>query len=469
MDAGADVDGGAFGIGFDLRSILMVTEEQVLAELSKIIDPDFQRDIVSLGFVQDMVIESDTVAFTIELTTPACPLSPVFQKQAIDLVGDLPDVEHVKVTMTARKSEDRRMNTEESGLKEVKYILAVSSCKGGVGKSTVSAMLARTLAARGSKVGLLDADVYGPSIPTLFNIHKPGIRATDDNRFYPNEVDGLKLMSFGFLMGDGPAVIRGPMVAQYMQQLLHGVLWGELDYLIIDMPPGTGDIQLTISQSVQIDASVIVTTPHQLSLTDVRKGIMMFDKVNVPVLGVIENMSYFIPDCCDKKYLIFGEAGAKTLEERFGLPTLAELPITSQLSGNYDEVAQQTLANETVDVVIRALGKKVMEQLSRPEIEFNEKTITLTWEEGESVTVSNIALRRACNCALCVDEMTRAPLLDPASIPMDIRAEKISMIGNYAILVDWSDGHNTGFFPFSLIREVAGVNHKQSSFQGCEI
>ena len=469
MDAGADVDGGAFGIGFDLRSILMVTEEQVLSELSKIIDPDFQRDIVSLGFVQDMVIESDTVAFTIELTTPACPLSPVFQKQAIDLVGDLPDVEHVKVTMTARKSEDRRMNTEESGLKEVKYILAVSSCKGGVGKSTVSAMLARTLAARGSKVGLLDADVYGPSIPTLFNVHKPGIRATDDNRFYPNEVDGLKLMSFGFLMGDGPAVIRGPMVAQYMQQLLHGVLWGELDYLIIDMPPGTGDIQLTISQSVQIDASVIVTTPHQLSLTDVRKGIMMFDKVNVPVLGVIENMSYFIPDCCDKKYLIFGEAGAKTLEERFGLPTLAELPITSQLSGNYDEVAQQTLANETVDVVIRALGKKVMEQLSRPEIEFNEKTITLTWEEGESVTVSNTALRRACNCALCVDEMTRAPLLDPASIPMDIRAEKVSMIGNYAILVDWSDGHNTGFFPFSLIREVAGVNHKQSSFQGCEI
>ena len=447
----------------------MVTEEQVLDELSKIIDPDFQRDIVSLGFVQDMVIESDTVAFTIELTTPACPLSPVFQKQAIDLVGDLPDVKHVRVTMTARKSEDRRMNTEESGLKDVIYILAVSSCKGGVGKSTVSAMLARTLAARGSKVGLLDADVYGPSIPTLFNVHKPGIRATDDNRFYPNEVDGLKLMSFGFLMGDGPAVIRGPMVAQYMQQLLHGVLWGELDYLIIDMPPGTGDIQLTISQSVQIDASVIVTTPHQLSLTDVRKGIMMFDKVNVPVLGVIENMSYFKPDCCDTKYSIFGEAGAKTLEERFGLPTLAELPITPQLSGNYDELAQQTLANETVDVVIRALGKKVMEQVSRPEIEFNEKTITLTWEEGESVTVSNAALRRACNCALCVDEMTRAPLLDPASIPMDIRAEKISMIGNYAILVDWSDGHNTGFFPFSLIREVAGLNEKQSDFQGCEI
>ena len=329
-------------------------------------------------------------------------------------------------------------------------------------------MLARTLAARGSKVGLLDADVYGPSIPTLFNVHKPGIRATEDNRFYPSEVDGLKLMSFGFLMGDGPAVIRGPMVAQYMQQLLHGVLWGELDYLIIDMPPGTGDIQLTISQSVQIDASVIVTTPHQLSLTDVRKGIMMFDEVNVPVLGVIENMSY-LPDCCDKKYSIFGEAGAKTLEQRFGLPTLAELPITTQLSGNYDEVAQQTPANETVDVVIRAPVKRLWSKSHAPKLNLMKKTITLTWEDGESVTVSNTALRRACNCALCVDEMTRAPLLDPASIPMDIRAEKISMIGNYAILLIGSMGINTGFFSFSLIREVAGVNNKQSDFQGCEI
>ena len=447
----------------------MVTEEQVLAELSKIIDPDFQRDIVSLGFVQDMVIEPTVISFTIELTTPACPLSPVFQKQAIDLVGDLPGVERVNVTMTARKQEGRRMNTEESGLKDVKYILAVSSCKGGVGKSTVSSMLARTLAARGSKVGLLDADVYGPSIPTLFNIHKPGVRATDDNRFYPNEVEGLKLMSFGFLMGDGPAVIRGPMVAQYMQQLLHGVLWGDLDYLIIDMPPGTGDVQLTISQAVQIDASVIVTTPHQLSLTDVRKGIMMFDKVNVPVLGVIENMSYFECDGCSKRHAIFGEAGARTLEERFGLQTLAELPISHKLSGEYESVAAQQVASDTVDVVIRALGKKVMEQPAIPQIESDEKTISLVFEDGERVTVSNAALRRACNCALCVDEMTRAPLLDPASVPMDIRAEKVSLIGNYAILVDWSDGHNTGFFPFSSIREVGTTVDKSAGFQGCEI
>jgi Mrp family chromosome partitioning ATPase/DUF971 family protein len=433
----------------------MITEEIILKELSKIIDPDFQRDIVSLGFVQDIVIEGGTVSFTIELTTPACPLSPVFQKQAIDLVGDLDGVEKVLVNMTARKREGRQISAEKSGLTDVKYILAVSSCKGGVGKSTVAAMLAKILGSRGAKVGLLDADIYGPSIPTLFNLHEPGVHATPEQQFIPNETDGLKLMSFGFLAGDGPAVLRGPIVAQYIQQLLHNVAWGELDYLIIDMPPGTGDIQLTISQSVQIDASVIVTTPHQLSLTDVRKGIMMFDKVNVPVLGVIENMAYFVCDGCDKRHLIFGEAGAKSLEKRFGLETLAELPITGSLSGSLDALAGSDLANETTDRVIRALGKKTLEKTECPRIDFDAKTITLAWPDGETATVSNAALRRACSCALCIDEMTRAPLLDPKAIPMDIHAEKIGTIGNYAITVDWSDGHNTGFFPYSMIRDLA--------------
>lgn len=434
----------------------MVTEQQVLAELSKIIDPDFQRDIVSLGFVQDMKIEEGTIAFTIELTTPACPLSPVFQKQAIDLVGDLPGVEKVLVNMTARKRDSRHTETKDSGLNEVKYILAVSSCKGGVGKSTVAALLAKTLGARGAQVGLLDADIYGPSVPTLFNLHNPGVRATPEKKFIPNDADGVKLMSFGFLMGDGPAVIRGPMVSQYIQQLLHGVEWGELDYLIIDMPPGTGDIQLTISQAVQIDAAVIVTTPHQLSLTDVRKGIMMFDKVNVPVLGIVENMAYFICDSCDKKHYIFGEAGGKTLEERFGLETIAELPITGSLSGSLDALTGTDIANDTTDIIIRTLGKKTFEKPTTPKVEADAEKITLTWSEtGESISVSNFKLRTACSCALCIDEMTRAPLLDPKNVPLNIHAEKVGTIGNYAITVDWSDGHNTGFFPYTVIRELA--------------
>ena len=424
----------------------MVTEKQILDALRNIIDPDFQRDIVSLGFVQKLKIDGATVSFEIELTTPACPLSPAFKKQAEDMVGALPEVGKVNVTMTARKHTPRQ-DQAKSGLAKVKNIIAVSSCKGGVGKSTIAALLARTLAARGVPTGLLDADIYGPSIPTLFNLHKPDVFSNAQERILPVQAAGLKLMSFAFLTGDGPTVLRGPLVSQYIQQLLHGVEWGELDYLILDLPPGTGDIQLTISQSVRIDAAVIVSTPHQLSLTDVRKGIMMFDKVNVPVLGVVENMAWFSCDDCGKKHYLFGEAGAKTLEKMFGLETLAELPITGSLHAEY--------ADQTTDSVIRALGKKSLEHNAPPEVSCDAKHITLTWPGGEIVSVPNAVLRKACACAVCVDEMTARPILDPAAVPANIHALRVGTIGNYAITVDWSDGHNTGFFPYKTIKELA--------------
>ncbi len=422
-----------------------MTEKEILGVLSQIIDPDFQRDIVSLGFVQKLTIDGGVVSFEIELTTPACPLSPVFKKQAEDLVGSLPGVDQVRETMTARKAAPRQ-TAEESGLSGVKKIVAVSSCKGGVGKSTVSALIAQTLAGRGVKTGLLDADIYGPSIPTLFNLHKPKLYGGEKDRIIPVEVDGLKLMSFAFLTGDGPTVLRGPMVSQYIQHLLHNVEWGDLDVLVLDLPPGTGDIQLTISQSVRIDGAVIVTTPHQLSLTDVRKGIQMFDKVNVPVLGVVENMSWFSCDGCGKKHYPFGTAGAKSLEEKFGLETLVELPITSQLKQGY--------ADETTDAVVRALGRQSLENVTPPEVSFDAKQITLKWPD-ETVRVANAVLRKACGCANCIDEMTQKPILDPRSVPDDIHATAVGTIGNYAITVDWSDGHNTGFFPYKTIRELA--------------
>jgi Mrp family chromosome partitioning ATPase/DUF971 family protein len=424
----------------------MVTEKEVLDALSGIIDPDFQRDIVSLGFIKDLKIDGGTVSFAMELTTPACPLKSAFKQQAEECVGALPGVGNVDVTMTSRKRESQPEQAE-SGMSGVKNIIAVSSCKGGVGKSTVAAMLARTLAGRGMATGLLDADIYGPSLPTLFNLHHPEVYSNDRERILPVQADGLKLMSFAFLTGDGPTVLRGPLVAQYIQHLLHGVEWGELDYLVLDLPPGTGDIQLTISQTVHIDGAVIVTTPHQLSLTDVRKGIMMFDKVNVPVLGVIENMAWFACDSCGKKHYLFGDAGSKTLENMFGLDTLAELPITPDLRLEY--------ADETTDAVIRALGKKSMDLTAEPSVTFDARAITLNWPGGETVSVPNKILRQACSCALCIDEMTNAPILDPKTVPDDIHALKVGVIGNYAITVDWSDGHNTGFFPYKTIRELA--------------
>jgi Mrp family chromosome partitioning ATPase/DUF971 family protein len=429
-----------------LKGFIVVTEKQVLEALSTIIDPDFQRDIVSLGFVQKLKIDGETVSFEVELTTPACPLSPVFKKQAEERVSALPGVGKVNVTMTARQRAPRAEQAE-SGLAKVKNIIAVSSCKGGVGKSTIAAMLARTLNSRGIATGLLDADIYGPSVPTLFNLHHPDVFSNAQERIVPVDVAGLKLMSFAFLTGDGPTVLRGPLVSQYVQQLLLNVEWGELDYLILDLPPGTGDIQLTISQAVRIDGAVIVSTPHQLSLTDVRKGIMMFDKVNVPVLGVVENMAWFACDECGKKHHLFGTAGAKSLEKMFGLETLAELPISAELVTEY--------ADETTDAVIRALGKMSLEKTVPPQVSFDAKAITLSWPDGETVSVPNATLRKACACAVCVDEMTNAPLLDPKSVPDDIHALKVGTIGNYAITVDWSDGHNTGFFPYKTIRELA--------------
>jgi Mrp family chromosome partitioning ATPase/DUF971 family protein len=437
----------------------MVKKEQVLEALSQIIDPDFQRDIVSLGFIKELKIEGSEVSFSIELTTPACPLKPVFEEQAKSLVGGLDGVESVQVKMTARKTTKRRIAVEESGLKKVGQILAVSSCKGGVGKSTMAAMLARTLVQQGLSIGLLDADIYGPSIPTLFRSHEMGVEGTPDRKLRPREIDGLKLMSFGFLAGDGPAVLRGPLVAQYMQQLLHQVDWGELDILIIDMPPGTGDIQLTISQSVQLDGAVIVTTPHQLALADVRKGILMFEKVDVPVLGVLENMARFICDDCGKTHHLFGKGGAELLQERFGLDTLAEIPIVGSLEASLHTLVETPIAKEATEAVIRALGKNALQRPATPEVEFDANFITLRWPDtNEEARVPNRALRAACSCALCIDELTNAPLLDPATIPDDIHAEQVGIIGNYAVSVDWSDGHNTGFFPYSTFRRLASAS-----------
>jgi len=405
----------------------MVTEKQILEVLSRVVDTRQVRNVK---------IQSGLVTF--DLLPPG---NEAVRQLAKDAVEALPDVVRANVHLVSGEDEH-----PSSGLTGVKNIIAVSSCKGGVGKSTIAALLARTLNSRGILTGLLDADIYGSSVPTLFNLHHPEVFSNAQEQIVPVNAAGLKLMSFAFLTGDGPTVLRGPLVAQYVQHLLHNVAWGDLDYLILDLPPGTGDIQLTISQAVQIDGAVIVTTPHQLSLTDVRKGIMMFDKVNVPVLGVIENMAWFACDDCGKKHYLFGTAGAKTLEKMFGLDTLAELPITQSLIAEY--------ADETTDAVIRALGKKSLEKNVPPDVSFDDAAITLKWPDGETVSVPNSTLRKACACANCIDEMTNAPILDPASVSDDIHALKIGTIGNYAITVDWSDGHNTGFFPYKTIKEL---------------
>jgi ATP-binding protein involved in chromosome partitioning len=305
---------------------MAVSEGQVLDALRPIVDPDFNKSIVDLGFIKNVRIDGDRVAFDIELTTPACPVKAEFERAARERVEALDGVAEAAVNMTAQ-TRASVPQSEEAVLPGVRNTIAVASGKGGVGKSTTSVNLALALRASGAKVGLLDADVYGPSLPLLTGVHD---RPTAQNRrIYPLEAYGLELMSMGFfLTEESPVIWRGPMVHGLIKQFLTDVEWGELDYLVIDLPPGTGDAALTLTQMAPLSGAVIVTTANDLSVVDARKGLRMFEKVEVPVLGVIENMSYFTPpELPDKKYYIFGRGGGERIAAELGVDFLGEVPI----------------------------------------------------------------------------------------------------------------------------------------------
>ena len=312
-----------------------ISEKQVLEALSSIIDPDFRKDIVSLGFVKDVVIEGERVSFSIELTTPACPVKEEFRRQATEAVGTLDGVSDVQVNMTSNVKTNAHPGSK--ALPGIKNIIAVASGKGGVGKSTTAVNLAVALAQSGARVGLLDADIYGPSIPRMMGLEgrRPGIE--NEKTILPLVNFGVTTMSIGFLVPAEQAVVwRGPMVAGALTQLLNDVAWGELDYLVIDMPPGTGDAQLTLSQTVPVSGSVIVTTPQDIALADARKGIAMFRKVNIPVLGVVENMSVFVCPHCGESSHVFAEGGASRLAEENDSRVLAEIPLDIKIRENSD-------------------------------------------------------------------------------------------------------------------------------------
>jgi len=308
-----------------------VTEAAVLEALRPIVDPDFGKSIVELGFVKNIRIAGPRVSFDIELTTPACPVKEEFQRTARERVSALAGVEQVDVSMTANTRAARAAQPQAEVLPGVRNTIAVASGKGGVGKSTVAINLALSLAKSGAAVGVLDADVYGPSLPLLTGVR--GRPRAEEKRIHPHEAAGLKLMSMGFFIDDNsPVIWRGPMVHGLIRQFLTDVAWGELDYLVIDMPPGTGDAALTLTQMAPLSGAVIVTTANDLSLIDARKGLKMFEKVNVPVLGIIENMSYFTPpDLPDRRYHIFGRGGGKRTAEELGVDFLGEVPIDPRI------------------------------------------------------------------------------------------------------------------------------------------
>mmetsp|Transcript_47156 Transcript_47156/g.119357 ORF Transcript_47156/g.119357 Transcript_47156/m.119357 type:complete len:560 (+) Transcript_47156:178-1857(+) len=431
-------------------------EGQVLKQLERIIDPDFGMDVVACGFIKDLEVDSAAgkVSFRMELTTPACPVKHVFESQAKEYVGELDWVKEVALTMDAQtQTHMMEGDGRPGGLKDVAHVIAVSSCKGGVGKSTTTVNLAYTLAQMGAKVGIFDADVYGPSLPTMVS---PELRVLQMNQetkaITPVDYEGVKVVSFGFA-GQGAAIMRGPMVSGVIQQLLQTTDWGKLDYLLIDFPPGTGDIQLTLCQSVAITASVIVTTPQKLAFIDVAKGIRMFAKLMVPCVAVAENMSYFDGDD-GKRYYPFGSGSGERIQRDYGMENLIKFPIVAELSAAGDGGKPLVVSDPTGEVskVYGELGATVVREVAklklmrRNSVRFDKEigavVVKLPGEAEEEFLLSPALVRRNDTSAASINEWTGEKMLDDAAVPEGVRPETISPLGNYAVQITWEDGFN---------------------------
>ncbi|WP_026752351.1 Mrp/NBP35 family ATP-binding protein [Sediminibacterium sp. C3] len=320
-----------------------MTNEAILQALSNVQEPDLGKDLVTLNMVKDIVIDGDAVSFTIVLTTPACPMKDMMRTASENAIKLLVNKQaKVTVNFTANTTSTRK--DDQKVLGGVKNIIAVVSGKGGVGKSTISANLALALAEGGASVGLMDADIYGPSVPIMFGVRgaRPMMKEVDGKgMIVPLEKFGIKLMSIGLLVDEKNAVVwRGPMASSAIRQFVTDVDWGELDYLVIDMPPGTGDIHLTLMQTVPVTGAIIVTTPQNVALADAKKGIAMFGQaqINVPIIGLVENMAYFTPaELPNNKYYLFGKEGGKKLAEEYDLSFLGQIPLVQTIREGGDE------------------------------------------------------------------------------------------------------------------------------------
>src|ERR671927_717946 len=339
-----------------------VTEADVYGALAQVKDPDLHKDIVRLGFIKDLKIEGGAVSFRVVLTTPACPVREQLQEQARAVVAALPGVTSVKVTMDAEVPKGRGLG-EKLTVPGVRNLVAVSSGKGGVGKSTVAVNLAVSLARDGARVGLLDADVYGPNVPLMLGAAdaRPAVNV---NKLVPIEAHGVRLMSMAVLKpGDEPMIVRGPILHGLVKQFLTDVKWGELDYLIVDMPPGTGDVQLSLAQLVPVQGAVLVTTPQNVAVADVRRALRMFETVAIPVLGIVENMSYFIAPDTGNRYNIFGEGGGELLAKRYSVPFLGAVPLGIEVREGGDKGVPVVVSNP--DSPQAQAFRKVTEEVAR--------------------------------------------------------------------------------------------------------
>ena len=348
---------------------MKLTENDILKALSTVNDPDLKRDLVSLGMIKDVSFSEKGVAFTIVLTTPACPLKEMIRQDCLAAVEKVVGKEvPIDITLTSSVTSTR---SNAPLLPQVKNIIAIASGKGGVGKSTVTSNLAVALAQQGAKVGLIDADIYGPSIPTMFNceFEQPEVKEINGKTMIiPLEQYGVKLMSIGFLTPPDSAVVwRGPMASAALKQFFSETVWDELDYLLIDLPPGTSDIHLTLVQTVPVTGAVIVTTPQKVAIADANKGLAMFrqPQINVPVLGIIENMAYFTPEeLPGNKYYIFGKDGGKNLSEKYDVPLLGQFPLVKGIRESGDSGLPAVMKEGPTADAFRTLAESLARQIA---------------------------------------------------------------------------------------------------------
>ncbi len=322
---------------------MLITKEQIIEALSHVNDPDLKKDLVTLNMIENVVIEGNKVSFTVVLTTPACPLKDVIETDCRNAIAEYVS-EDADVELTFDSKVTTRRVDKKDVLPGVKNIIAVSSGKGGVGKSTVAVNLALSLLKNGSTVGIVDADIHGPSIPLMLGIKgkRPTVQQIDGKHYIvPLEAYGLKVLSIGLLIDERQAVVwRGPMVSSALRQFFTECIWGDLDYLILDLPPGTGDVHLTLAQQIPITGAVVVTTPQKVAMADARKGISMFkmEGMNIPIIGVVENMSWFTPaELPENKYYLFGKGGGAALAEEFDVPLLGQIPLVQSIREGGDQ------------------------------------------------------------------------------------------------------------------------------------
>ncbi|MEW6321283.1 MAG: Mrp/NBP35 family ATP-binding protein [Acidobacteriota bacterium] len=321
----------------------MASKADILTALKVVIDPDLHKDIVSLGFVTDVRFDDGRVAVTIELTTPACPAKDRLEEEARAALAALPGVTEAAVTMTAKVRSATAPEHGRPPLEGVKNVIAVGAGKGGVGKTTVAVNLAVALARAGTRVGILDADIYGPNVPIMIGLQAQ--LGTDGKRIVPAEKFGIQVVSMGFLTQDEtPVIWRGPMLHGAIQQFFREVAWRDLDYLVVDMPPGTGDVALSLSQTVPVAGAIVVTTPQQVSLADSRRAVRMYQKLNIPTLGIVENMSYYACPNCHHESDIFGHGGGEQIAQQLDVPFLGRLPVYAPIRIGSDQGIPMVIA-----------------------------------------------------------------------------------------------------------------------------